>query len=453
MVVQNGVISFLVELMFKHGYETVAKKMRLRQLLQAQQAYERRLPDYSGGASTPPLRYYPRADYWKGTTEQAHLTSVVSGKGGVGKTLVSLGLAELQSKYERVLLLDFDLHNRGLTSKLVRIPLKDGTRCVFDELTHYHDSICKARSAEEIAGLKKSGLKGIDRATFYRERNRFSYRDPALQDDLRSLSPLPVPRREEPALSPASRKVWEFGRNVHVMPSRRRGQLFLGSEVSSLDAVEVAVFLKYLACLAFRQGYHRVIVDGHGAHDMYTTGAILASDDLVVVSEPDEGALLGTYELLAFADKFVRHAEALPNQAVLIVNGVREGESESVKRTVEELSQLLRPGEDVGGTGRSDEAGTVLTHQLLSHDEMLRAHMKCYAFPTVCMHDSAWMALISASDALGLSRNPNGSPQALAVSASDDAEGSSVPPYSLPRAVPGGRKEDANDGQRREPVT
>ena len=45
---------------------------------------------------------------------------VASGKGGVGKSLLSLGMAESLSQRGPVLLVDFDLHNRGLTSMLIK---------------------------------------------------------------------------------------------------------------------------------------------------------------------------------------------------------------------------------------------------------------------------------------------------------------------------------------------
>jgi len=44
--------------------------------------------------------------------------SIVSGKGGVGKTRISLSLAMFLSKSLKVLLIDFDLHNQGLTHLL-----------------------------------------------------------------------------------------------------------------------------------------------------------------------------------------------------------------------------------------------------------------------------------------------------------------------------------------------
>lgn len=46
------------------------------------------------------------------------IISVVSGKGGVGKTSISISLAKILSKNLKVLLIDFDLHNQGLTHLL-----------------------------------------------------------------------------------------------------------------------------------------------------------------------------------------------------------------------------------------------------------------------------------------------------------------------------------------------
>ena len=48
-------------------------------------------------------------------TDRPVVISVVSGKGGVGKSRISLVLAGILAKKYKVLLVDFDLHNQGLT--------------------------------------------------------------------------------------------------------------------------------------------------------------------------------------------------------------------------------------------------------------------------------------------------------------------------------------------------
>lgn len=52
------------------------------------------------------------------TSNKPFIVSIVSGKGGVGKTRISLTLAKVLSNSLRVLLIDFDLHNQGLTHLL-----------------------------------------------------------------------------------------------------------------------------------------------------------------------------------------------------------------------------------------------------------------------------------------------------------------------------------------------
>ena len=54
------------------------------------------------------------------------IIAVSSGKGGVGKTAISVNLARVLSWSEkRILLIDLDLHNRGSTTLVAEAPIID----------------------------------------------------------------------------------------------------------------------------------------------------------------------------------------------------------------------------------------------------------------------------------------------------------------------------------------
>src|SRR5947208_51725 len=59
----------------------------------------------------PNVEQYRVDSYWTSLELQPAITSIVSGKGGVGKSTIALGLTEAFSREENVLLIDFDLHN------------------------------------------------------------------------------------------------------------------------------------------------------------------------------------------------------------------------------------------------------------------------------------------------------------------------------------------------------
>jgi MinD-like ATPase involved in chromosome partitioning or flagellar assembly len=108
------------------------------------------------------------------------------------------------------------------------------------------------------------------------------------------------------------------------LPSRRGGDTYLGSQEALFDVAEVTVFLTFLNSLAFRYGISRVILDCHGAHDLFMVGAILASSHLVIVTRPEPAAFEGTLELVRFAESVVEAQAVFPTKRTLIFNEYRE---------------------------------------------------------------------------------------------------------------------------------
>ncbi len=269
------------------------------------------------------VRKYAVDDYWKQIDEQAKVTVIASGKGGVGKSSIALGLLEYYSQQERVLLVDFDLHNRGLTSKFGHMLPKDQSQqsTLFAELVEFQSSVSselRESLHEKLKGQeRKATLGDITKAEFRRLRSKYCEDNGAPRD--MHLAALPRARRNKGWIRPSS---------AFFLPSRYPDQEFIGSDISRMDFVEIALFIKYLACLARRgeQAITRIIVDCHGAHDMLSVGAIVAADHLVVTTTADPSAYEGTSELVEISKELARDKRFMPEAGVLVVNEYRRSE-------------------------------------------------------------------------------------------------------------------------------
>jgi cellulose biosynthesis protein BcsQ len=251
---------------------------------------------------------------WKQIDGIAKVYAVVSGKGGVGKTTIALGMMEELSRgMGGVLLVDFDLHNRGLTSKLrsnryVKCShAEEAQDTVFQLAIRFHEIVKKMEFfPEKLSELKVEKLVEIIRA--------FCYED-FIINKLHELGERPLIGVEQnidgirlPSCS--------------ILRSRTIANRFIASAPFRFSEIQTAIFIRCLAALAKHKGYEHVVLDCHGAHDLATIGAAWSADQIFVVSTADESSWEGTAELVDYL-RSVKDANAFPlNQMTLILNEV-----------------------------------------------------------------------------------------------------------------------------------
>jgi MinD-like ATPase involved in chromosome partitioning or flagellar assembly len=165
--------------------------------------------------------------------------AVVSGKGGVGKTIISTNLSRLASDNQRVLLIDFDFPNQGLTGLLSDFLTTD---CV---------------SAREL--IESADSIDLTRIIAIREHLYFI-----------------------PAFDPADTDRFLFTTN----------DFDVSCLVNMLD--------ERLTVLAENCRCGLIIMDCHGGLDHISYAAFKASDYTIVVSEPDKVTFNGTLELFDY---------------------------------------------------------------------------------------------------------------------------------------------------------
>lgn len=253
---------------------------------------------------------------------------VASGKGGVGKSLLSLGITESVSQTGPVLLVDFDLHNRGLTSVLVKdassvqLGSKRGTRedwselqeTTFSLLGHFHELLRTAPEDSSYFQLLKSQWslpEGFSHKHFSKLAQKYA-REVRLEMDAWGdigdeplLTPKLISFDQGKSSKTPRRNVKLYGKNVMFLPSRDRKESFLLSQQSSCSFVIVSIFLQaFAAWINETTSAATIVLDCHGAHDDLTAGAIVAADKLVVVTTTDPGSYDGTHELLSFLAQY-----------------------------------------------------------------------------------------------------------------------------------------------------
>ncbi len=171
------------------------------------------------------------------------ILTFTSGKGGVGKTTISLNAARQLSLHgSRVLVVDFDIHNKGVTS-LFLPKVSDETWSVLGV-------------AERCKSFDVSLAKELAQRT-----------EPAMLDEAGNLLLLP-------AVQPTQLIRWE----TFVAP----------------NADIVAFFRAYFSELASEHGIDFVVIDCYGGIDTMTVAAIGVADDTVIVNEPDVITFTGT---------------------------------------------------------------------------------------------------------------------------------------------------------------
>ena len=279
------------------------------------------------------------------------IITVASGKGGVGKSTLALGLMEaFVANNEKTLLVDFDLHNRGLTS-LLKAWQAPGEASVYSEMDLFDSLVLKnAPEANESQAARASSQHQRFEAAWSRAKNRGISLELARNDIHKIIQPYcfetdrkfnrrielldlagsdsPVRLSDGEVLAP---------RLVKFMPSLQREERFLGSSVFEMDFVEVFFFFKALQYLAEVNGFRRIVVDCHGAHDHLMIGAMHASSAILVVTTPEPGGFDGTYDLMTFSKML--HGDRLQSLPVILaINNCRDWQDEAADAISEFLT-------------------------------------------------------------------------------------------------------------------
>jgi MinD-like ATPase involved in chromosome partitioning or flagellar assembly len=175
-------------------------------------------------------------------SRETKVLATVSGKGGVGKTIISANLARIISYNKKVLLVDLDFPNQGLTG-------------LFAE--YLQPSCYSAR--DMIFGSEAIEL---DRILMVRPNLFFV-----------------------PAFEPSDRDRF----NLDLNPLNK------GELLANLD--------KKLNLILDNSGVDLIMLDCHGGLDIVSFASFALSDHTIVVSEPDKITFNGTLELLDYYEK------------------------------------------------------------------------------------------------------------------------------------------------------
>ncbi len=321
----------------------------------------------------------------------AELWVVASGKGGVGKSLISLGLVEDLSRNGPVLLLDFDLHNCGLTSLLdlrdsgspnSAYSLLDDFRKMLDteecsdptfkNLLDEHFQLPPDFTIEHFNTIKEKFQRDCrDKPCAWDNLHRYSILDPRLPRISSKMEKIPVVG-EPTALNPL---------NAFIMPSRVADQQLLLKPVSTLSYIVAFLFLRAL-CFWLSRRVGIIILDCHGSHDTFTAASILAAQKLVVVTTTDPGSYDGTLELLDAVNTRTKLGIGAPEDTVIVFNNCPvwdEEIPEPIDKAIEELK------------ARSivKSRGTVK----ITDNYQLRETMKEYEFGHISQQRQLWQKI------------------------------------------------------------
>lgn len=260
--------------------------------------------------------------------ENAAKTIVIaSGKGGVGKSTLALGLLESYClRGQTTLIIDFDMHNRGLTSLLQawEMPVQIEKTSVFKEAERFHKEIFPALQPASESRTDGEAIGHGEHLGLMELMDKFTRFPGGGYKRLHTL--------------PFLLKATTIGGTVVqpkqplFLPSLLRGEYFLGSEMFAFSSNEVFYFLKFIQFWAAHSDPHvdRIIIDCHGAHDLLMIGAVHAASGLIVAATPEPGAFDGTYDIIAFANLLrSKHYPQLPT--VLAVGNCRPWQQSAVE--------------------------------------------------------------------------------------------------------------------------
>ena len=189
-------------------------------------------------------------------TTEPFVIAILSGKGGVGKTTISLNLAKQLSHRGPVWLIDIDLFNRGATSALWA-----------------SERGLLLSVAQLIIDLEKQGSSDVEELTARFERILLDAHEQLAYDPHFTL--LPAARAREGRQ--ASYYLWRGMREIGVY-----AETFLSALVNACNRVTPG-------CI--------VVLDGHGGLDELSVAAALVSDLCYIVNEPDLITFTGSVTL------------------------------------------------------------------------------------------------------------------------------------------------------------
>ncbi len=328
---------------------------------------------------------------WRSRVPEAHVTSVVSGKGGVGKSCIALGLLEYHSMFGHTLLVDMDLHNQGLTSLLMgRTGVVDqGYDTTYGELERFQREVVQSvrRNLGPDRELHPSTISPSNWEPLVRSYTRGALDGQEVRRAVRSLNFSSTHR----VYSKLYEGVVGIG-NASFLPARRDSQRLFLSKVAEMNHVDVFLFIKALAALAHDNAVRELIIDCHGAQDMFSIGALLASEHVVVVANEDPGSFEGTAELATIARDIVK-SDFLPNSLSVVVNQSRGSRSSQQAR--ENFQAILDyPSGDQREAKGAKQAEKGRAHEFtttcIRHDDRIRRRLHGYRFPSVVHVPSLW---------------------------------------------------------------
>src|SRR5882672_11194165 len=203
------------------------------------------------------------------TTQSAKILAVSSGKGGVGKTTVTLNIArQLSLAGLRTLIADFDIHNKGAT-------------CLFME------------------AVAKSQVQSI---------THVMGRCTTPEDAVQVASQFPILKLD-------------FGDKLFLIPAARPDEM-VKWENFVCEVPTIVEFLKaFIHVIAEKNQIDVVLIDCYGGVDRLTISAAGVADDFIIINEPDVITFAGTLLLYKQLEN-TYEASAHPPRVHFIINRI-----------------------------------------------------------------------------------------------------------------------------------